>query len=433
MTGVSNQEAMCQESVQAFSFGRDFLPFHKKELFKRIPSDNWNKILSSMKEFVKEVDFLTLEAFKNGDWSHFIFQDEHFLYHALHAHLHEQIDEEQFIRVCLYDACLRQNAGQNPASLKTYRLFDSSGEIDMVASRSLRAASMSFLNADEFRCFIEKLRALPSYSTSFFSVARTNASGIESQSHRFCDDELYRMITYAPLGLTGTISSFLTIGNQQLVLPPVLLYELFCARCGDHAITINPVIGYRPWEKLSDPSQRVIFIPCSLHSSSTREGQGLYSARTDEYNSVENVHRKDCSPLTVYHHDIYHLQIDSCNVHRSLWVDFAQYCGLHKKFPEKIEILDREFKIYTERNFSDSCKFWMSLANWICKPQLQSDKEAYEGRLNLSKQFISDKRDRFAQYSGLLEGVSGIERELKSNRIGTGISNEVFQVLKKVF
>jgi len=148
---------------------------------------------------------------------------------------------------------------------------------------------------------------------------------------------------------------------EVLILPPRLFHQLLKNRWPDTVIKPNPVLGYRPVEKLSDCTQRVM-------SLSTRFSPAL-SAHGSEFKWHH----------TIYWHDMAHLLQDSANPHKEIFAHIAKNIVgiLEKRLPSDSQevlgfvrnrCLDRDFSLYVkDPDRSPSDVFWFCISRLIWK------------------------------------------------------------------
>lgn len=330
----------------------------KRGFLRRIPEEDWIQILQKIEQLNHKVLPDERKAFRLGEWNHPIFVNKDWAYFAFHEYLIGNLTVNEISKLLLYDACQRQaesdRINESDLRLQVYQLVDSGGNIDEKALSVLQESTETYLNHEHFNNLIEKLRKMPPEKTQFFSINRNR------------HDSLFSKITSTSNRVEKIAWKFLTRFYEkniwQVVVPPELLYEILFSRFQANAMRLIPVIGYSKIEKFSDPNARIIFIPCSFVRCTTDE-QLHFWRNYVPYAECEEVHSSRCSPLTVFHHDVYHHSIEAANMHRSVWIEFAQFIknkGIEEVFPITF---DREFIVYVKGKESDVGKFWMALCD----------------------------------------------------------------------
>ncbi|MBS0626173.1 MAG: hypothetical protein JSS32_09005 [Verrucomicrobia bacterium] len=380
----------------------------QREFLRRIPREHLSEIVTKIELQNHVISDEELTAFHKGQWDHPLFQDENWTLYAFQAHLENRLTVNQVSKLFLYASCLKQarsdiqvakewgiyEKNEDPIDehLSKYQLFDENGNSNHSAIEALKKATRTYLNEDQFDSLLTELRTLPPEETQFFSIERAMPDR---------DDKVYFTITVKQDGGLG--HEFLTLqrGITQVVPSPDLLYRIFKAKCGENAMKPNAAIGYFPRENLSNPSQRVLFIPCPLIPTST--GGDPAHPR----NFTEVTHGAPCSPISVFHHDIYHLFLESANIHRPLWVEYAHFLKAFQKAEMyREEVLDREFDSYLrtqlqKKPISGPDQFWIALSG----STLRAPNEVIEFRTDLFLQFFNQNRKVMAEQGITLESL----------------------------
>ena len=302
----------------------------KSNFLRRIPEEAWSAILRKIDELNISLSTEILESLSLGKWDHPIFDTADWIYIAFHAYLEGKWDIDTMCKLFLYDACQKQ-AQKDQKIARTYQLINGQGKINRRALALLTRATDGYLSAEEL---VQTFSQMAPEKSQFFALEDPQ-------------DALFDFITN-PNTPGAPHWTLLTVRIRrvlwQIVASPDFIYALHRAKFGENAIRPIPILGYSQTEKLSDPEARVVAIPSMVALP-------------------EQVHNLSCNPLGMYHHDIvYHHALESANIHRPVWIQFAHFLkekGQEWMFPIA---LDRELISYIRTPRENPPEnFWIGL------------------------------------------------------------------------
>lgn len=345
----------------------------RSEFLRRVPDDEWNACLETMQSEANLATPEDIEDLRQGRWKNLIFEDPYWIYSAFHGYLENRLDKDTMCKLFLYNACLEQAKKDSPNAdphdrVGCFQLFNERGEVDEDGKKKLREATETYLDEAQFEQLCQNLQTrlfsqengLRPDQTQFFSVRREKdpaliqIAGSDKMRWRLCIMQKEEQV-------------------WQAVMPPELMYEIHRARFGKDAIYPEPIMGYADKEKFSNISTRIASIPF--------------------FRLPKELHGQEAEPLTFYHHDVvYHHAIESGNMHRAIFRDFALFL---KKIPNVSSmvpvVLDRELANYIKaRKESGPQNFWVGLG--YCQEVLR------RSRNETSEIFIKTTRCQLIHY-----------------------------------
>jgi len=308
--------------------------------FRRIGKDDRETMIRALeKQSHRQLSNSELTAFKEGNWSHKIFQDKNWMDLALLCYIRKDLNEMEISKLLLFDA-VRELPG-----FKAHRIGNR-GDFEVLRDGLKRFGLSKQLL---------QLRGLNSSDLQFFSFDLSFGEGYFNSGKQTMAAELYNHQNQL----------LITRGDDHrlkiLILPPFLLYQINRLLFGDNASFPNVALGYDPDERIDNPKKRILCLP---------------SRRTA---LPEFIH--DCffsEKLGMYLHDKVHLFVDSAITLRELWVDISENFQMGEnvlggmKFKEKLD--DRFLSIYLQNFYefgepnpavekNDAMRFWLALGN----------------------------------------------------------------------
>jgi hypothetical protein len=335
-----NESSLAQEVGSNALFER--IEAHRRSHFLcRIPQEKWEELTKKVQLIEPQSSEEDLQAFQNGKWNHEAFMKPEWIVSAFSQYLEDRIDQDTMCKLFLYDACqthiLEENNPEVPR-LQRKQLFVEQNYYNLKAVQKLQCAVSSYLTQDQFKVFLNYMASIEPSRTQFFLLRRN------------CDPLLQMIATIKESPLAGFFV-FPSKGRAnsvwQLIASSDFVYRIFWARFLDQAMKPSPSVGYRAIEKLSDPNFRVMGIPF--------------------FDLLPNtVHGLQASPLSFYHHEIYHLAIESANSHRPLWIQIALFAKKEKLDWMVPLLLDRELESYLKnRRPIEAHNFWLSVFSFV--------------------------------------------------------------------
>lgn len=305
--------------LPASPWGKDRYALRKQcDFLRRIPLKGWNRLLDDIaainfRLLTKDV----LEAFKLGEWDHPIFEHDFWPLLAFYAYLEGALKEEYLPKLLLYDTCKREGAKEY--GMRTYQLIRADGKINPNILYEIEKGLRDYFLPATINILAQNMRKLPPSESQFFKVKQL---GEHTGLFSVAKDTFGPFLHQCPIP-----SEFI-----QIVIPPKLAHEIIKARFPKTAKMPHPVLGYFQKEKLSYLDRRVV-------SLSFRDYVKL----------PETVHTIPTNSLGCYHHDcLYHLFIDSANIHKAVWNELAQFFIEQQEYDLGITAFDGEFSAYLE-------------------------------------------------------------------------------------
>lgn len=227
------------------------------EFLRRIPDDVWDLLMKAVKEPNPPRHVSDFRSYLEGT-----------------------VEESTLVESLLLHSCRQEG------DVETFQLFDAVNKVNPLALRIFR---------EELGPFFQQryIKKLPPEKTRFFRVIHFPKNPETA--------ELFQSILFSQTnpGIREKNGRYV-----QLVLPPPLLNAVLITQFGGTARLAKPVLGFfKKKERLTDP----VYRPASLAFNPF-----LYMPKT--------LHELSSTDLQCYHHDtMYHLWIDSANIHREDW------------------------------------------------------------------------------------------------------------------
>lgn len=268
----------------------------ERDFLRRIPLGEWNSLLDKIRGLDRE--FLSLEvidAFQLGKWNHPIFKHPEWPVLAFYVYLEGLLEEKYLPKLILFDACFRETSPTY--GVRTFQLIDRKGDVNAEAFEIIQRGMKGYFSEQCVKALVEKLRGLPPEVSQFFQIQQPKESSdtfdvlTNTRFHPFLSED--------------------TSGKNyiQTVLPPEFVHEILKVRFGQTTRSPNTVLGFFQKEKMSLVDRRVVALSLRDH---VKLPPTLHSFRS--------------TPLGYYQHDaIYHLFVDSANIHRPAWIEIAKF------------------------------------------------------------------------------------------------------------
>lgn len=350
-------------------------PIADFELIRRIPNDEWNN-LKKLLNSLSALDNSMIEAFQLGNWNDPIFRNQNWTLYAFKAYLRGDLSKERLSALLLYDTCMQLRPGE----VTCCKVFDGDGNIDLKgAGICIQGAEYLTLNREEQ--LLDQLSTIPPEETQFFLVPVVPKTSQSSPAFEIIEETLF------PSGfLFGKVEI-----DQQVylaVFPPTLLTEIIRVRSGKSLMQPHPVMGFSEAADFKSAVMRDIFIPWEGIVASPRE-----------------IHLSLSTALEVYWHDIYHIIVESFNVHREIWIALALQFEQHHLMKSEEFLLDRNFSSYLDAclhqpnpDYIDS--FFITIEN--CLDTLDNA-QAFEDECNTALHLTKDFSQFFKTHQFILE------------------------------
>lgn len=351
--------ASSPHAIVLTSIAEDDLVQHRNsEFFKRMSDEKWNAALEHIASLNHVFNKEEIEALEKGRWTHPIFSHPNWIYLALQARLQNKLSEQALSKLCLFDTCQRHVEAENllesgSSDMQIFQLYSEEGALDKTACALLHQATKNYLDHNHFGFLLHEMAKWEPEETQFFVVRRKSDELLEQIMQPGGVE--WDFLTLPPETLSDRLNSSL----RQVVPPPDFAYAIYKARFPHNAMEPLPSVDFSLIAKLSHVSKRPVSIPAFFA------------------NFPETVHGSKAKPLSVYYHDIaYHLPMESANMHRRIWIDFALFLKENAKNARNEQkeqllaivptVLDRDFPNYLKKvDPKAPHSFWISMAYCI--------------------------------------------------------------------
>ncbi len=340
---LSLQAVLQKDPVDCFAVWRNLRK--EREFLRRIPLGEWNNFIEKIGKLDRDsLSLEAIDAFQLGKWEHPIFKHPEWPLLAFYAYLEGLLEEKYLPKLILFDACCAEASADY--GVRTFQLIDRKGNIDHTALKIIQEGMKESSSEQCIQDLVEKLRKSPPEMSQFFQI----------QQRKEASETFYNLTR------TGFHPFLYEDDNEnyiQTVLPPEFVHEILQARFGETTRMPNPVLGYFKKEKMSLVDRRVV-------SLSLR----------DHIKLPQQLHDFSSTPLGYYQHDaIYHLFVDSANMHRAAWIEIAKLFKDAEESDIAERIFDGDFPPYR------SAIHVTPQAESLCGKRLEKNDELFWGSL----------------------------------------------------
>jgi len=316
---------------------RSLEAFEKIDMLRRVKKGDRQEVLEKLAKLeaspIKETE---LAALLRSDLSDPIFKNENWIYLAVQAHIEGRIDTMQMAKLSLLNRCNTVwKRDLSPPRIFQLYMFDETGK-KVLNNQSISKLFKGMDHLIDAKQLLQVMGSLPPEETQFYSVTVPLLSKEE-----YIQRVAMGNVDGLNLGFHQLKFKLLLIVDEdgktieQLIVPPKLYDGLLKAKFGEQAMMSNPVMGYFKKERMSDPEHRVVCLPSPFAP--------LPGKIHDVVDATE--------PLQFYHHDLYHLWVESGNPHREKWIELA--LGMDDE-ALRVELLDRHFPLYSRQDLHES-------------------------------------------------------------------------------